>query len=565
MRTNLVAVAPVANVPQANALLLNPAGSLMRLFERLKLRERLVRIRRGLRLPPESGEHKWAVVERQRLVGAVAAWAVPFGVALLLLLLRSTPTPVDGTRTNCRPAPPAPDPLDHVTEKADPPRPDPIPGDRFNVGLDVPRLAGLTADVNLPAEPPLPTLGSVIPTRSPLALPGIHPGRTPAGRKGALDNNRAGYTDLAVLRALRWLKTQQASDGSWPQTRPAMTAMALLAYLAYGETTSSPEFGATIERALRCLVEAQEGSGRFRGRDGNDYTQPIAAYALAEAYGMLHLPQLKAPAEKAIRVVIDGQNAVGGFSYNLMGPSDTRNDLTYTGWCVQALKAAKISALDAAGLEECMRKALDGVRRNYGQSGGYGGFGYTAPGGSGGAGLSGAGVLCLQFLGDTTSDEYRGGIAGLDKAVFVWENIPEDWSRSPLYYGYYITQARFQHGGESWRGWKDQFAPVLVRHQTVLAAAASGYTDDAGKVQDIGYWDSPSPSEQTGGNGRMMDTLLATLTLEVYYRYLPTFAVAAPKTAKPAAAEEPLVTVDLRSGQEARRQTSVSGSQKDRP
>ena len=549
MRTNLTALTPVADVPRADCkATLDPTAALLGLFERLSLRERLVRVAHGLRQPPDSGEHKWAVIERQRLIGGVAAWVVPVLLALLLSLVASPPRVADpGVRVPVRPPDPVP-PLDPIRKIEELPVPDVPPVD-MDMGVDVPSdslLEAISAPVTSEEPPDVHAAQTVSPMHLAISVGGPFGVRGPPGRWGKLKEEQAEFTDPAVLRALRWLKTQQESEGAWPQTRPAMTALATLAYLAYGQTTDSPEFGGTLERALRYLVDAQEENGRFRGRDGHDYTQPIAAYALAEAFGMLRLPQLKAPAEKAMQIVIDGQNAVGGFNYNLKGAADTRNDTTYTSWCVQALKAARIANLECQGLEACMQRAVDGVRRNFGAADGYGGFGYTGPDG-GGTALSGAGVLCLQFLGDTKSREYREGILGLDQAVFAWENIPAGWSRSPLYYGYYITQARFQHGGESWRGWKDQFARTLVNHQTTVAAADSGYVDDEGKARDIGYWDSPSPSELTGGNGRIMDTILSTLMLEVYYRYLPTFGVT-PTTPKSEPVGEPLVTVDVRFG-----------------
>jgi hypothetical protein len=354
-------------------------------------------------------------------------------------------------------------------------------------------------------------------------LRGVYGARNPGNRGSALASGGGGQgTEGAVLRALRWLKTKQETDGAWPQTKPAMTSLAILAYLAHAETPTSDEFGGTVENALRFLVGCQDGGGLFKGRDGNNYTQPIAAYALSEAYGMTKVPEIKYAAEKAIEVVIKGQNAFGGFNYNLVGAGDTRNDTTYTSWCVQALKAAKMAGLSNPGLDACMQKAVAGVRKNYGEKDGYGGFGYTEPGGGGGTGLSGAGVLCLQFLGDTKSKEYTGGIAGLANATFDWA---APFGGSPLYYWYYITQARFQHGGDSWSAWNKQFSPTLVKNQQILLKEQSGYVDHKGLPHAIGWWDSPSKAEHhdQGTGGQIMDTILCTLMLEVYYRYLPTF------------------------------------------
>lgn len=513
----------VPPVEEATQVELNPEQALLGLFNNLTLREKFAKIRFGLKQPKDSGAYKWAMIECQRLASPVAAVVVPVIAMLILAVFGAMSGPASrNIQVQIKEPEKAPE-LEEIKEIVEPP-PE-LPDVEVDFNQDV------VADVPSPAPPtdfsPQPVeIDAVAITKSPVVLRGIYANRNPGSRGTALAVHGAGFTDVAVMRALRWLKTQQESDGSWPQTRPAMTALAILAYLAHGDTPASEEFGVTVERAIRFLVDSLQGDGHFKGRDGHDYTQPIGAYALSEAYGMTKVPDLKYAAEKAIEVVIKGQNGIGGFNYNLTGPAETRNDTTYTSWCVQALKAAKMAGLDNPGLEACMQKAIGGVRANYGEKDGYGGFGYTGPGGSGGKGLSGAGVLCLQFLGDTKSKEYNGGIAGLENMTFDWAN-PE--GGSPVYYWYYVTQARFQHGGDSWNGWNKQFSPTLVKNQQVIAKEQSGYVDHKGVPRATGYWDSPAKSEHTGGNGRIMDTILCTLMLEVYYRYLPTFKTVEPE------------------------------------
>ncbi|MFU8781398.1 MAG: prenyltransferase/squalene oxidase repeat-containing protein, partial [Kiritimatiellia bacterium] len=279
------------------------------------------------------------------------------------------------------------------------------------------------------------------------------------------------------------------------------------------------EFGTVVEKAIRFLVSAQEPNGHFRGRDGHDYTQPIAAYALAEAYGMTKVPMVKEAAIKAIRTVATGQNPTGSFNYNLK-PSD-RDDLSYAAWCVQALKAATIAGLekDVPEIKLAMQRSIAGVKGHFRASGDAGVFGYSR-GGGGRPGLTGAGVLCLQFLGDAKSNEVRRGLAGLASYPFDWENPA---AGSIVYYWYYNTQAYFQEGGKMWDDWNAQFSRPLAAVQNVISKEASGYVDHKGVPHEIGFWVSPAPREHTGGNGEVMDTILCTLMLEVYYRYLPTF------------------------------------------
>ena len=152
-----------------------------------------------------------------------------------------------------------------------------------------------------------------------------------------------------------------------------------------------------------------------------------------------------------------------------------------------------------------MKKAVSGVTKM--SDSGKGGFGYsnTGPGrGAGATGLTGAGVLSMQFLGAAKAKETR---AGLD---WMQAKRPElNWSNSnfkEVYYWYYDTQARFHAGGQTWKSWNGTFSPRLVEAQTIEEGAGID-----GK--DIGYWDVTTP---TGHGYRIMTTTLCTLMLEVY-------------------------------------------------
>jgi hypothetical protein len=343
-----------------------------------------------------------------------------------------------------------------------------------------------------------------------------HPPRGPKGTNGPVGITEY-PTERAVLLSLRWLQHNQNSNGSWNgSAAPAMTAMALLAFLGHGETPKSPEFGTTVYKAIRWLIDNQDATGHFKGKDGNDYSQPIAAYALCEAYAMTQHPDLKEPASMAISAVVNGQQASGGFNYGL-SVSTMRNDTSYAGWCLQALKAAKVAKLEGEvpGITAALKRGVAGLRLNADPSGG---FGYDRPGRTG---LSGVGVLGLQLLGASRSAEVASTMKFLEACTFKFD-APEKQpyaGSSPLYYWYYITQAKFHHDRETFLAWNRQFSTELCRRQIVEKVLGTAGKD--GKPAEIGHWQSPSKSEHSGGV--VQDTALCTLMLEVYYRYLPSY------------------------------------------
>jgi hypothetical protein len=108
--------------------------------------------------------------------------------------------------------------------------------------------------------------------------------------------------------------------------------------------------------------------------------------------------------------------------------------------------------------------------------------------------------VCRQFLGVGGP-----GPASSEAADFLLAHSP---NRDPynLYYWYYGTLAMYQHGGDAWTRWNAE-----VRDQVVRRQINSGHK--------AGSWDPDDSIYGTKG-GRIYCTALATLTLEVYYRFL---------------------------------------------
>jgi hypothetical protein len=360
---------------------------------------------------------------------------------------------------------------------------------------------------------------NIQPTDSPLIMSGLFAGRSANGRSRNLKRYGGKHgeaTEKAVLRALEWLRKNQKPDGSWKSDRPVgITGLGLLTFLAHGETPSSEKYGVTVEKAMKYLVDKQDDKGYF-DTSGHMYTHGIATYAISEAYALTQIPSLKPALESGIAVIVEGMNikkvakkgslrpvvgvdtpsgkiSAGSWNYKYSGD---RWDLSFAGWQVQALKAAKLAGSKNEKLKQTLDIATNGVK--HWQNENTGKFGYASVG-SGSRAMTSVGTLCLQLLGHGKSPEVQKGMTVLEPATCDFEKA----GGRAFYDWYYLTQAKFHSGGDVFKQWNNRFAPAYVEAQE----ADGHWTSAQGKVT----------------HGKAYSTTLAALTLMVYYRNLPTF------------------------------------------
>ncbi len=316
----------------------------------------------------------------------------------------------------------------------------------------------------------------------------------------------------AVLKALRWLKTTQAEDGSWGETNKAgMTGLALLAYLGHCETPASEEFGESCMKGIVYLVDlAMKNNGKMASNFTENswcYEHSIAAYALGEAAtfckeAKIEIPSLNEMTAQAGQFIIDNQNKNGGWAYMYV-KVDGHTDVSVSGWQIQALKACSHTNLKFTGMQSCIGKALDYLTTCQADHGGFGYTGQTPAGGRTYFTLTGVGMLCNQMWGRGNRNEVR------KAAKYVMENSKFDYTSedSDLYAHYYESQAMIYRGGEEWKTYND-----MVRDQLLNNQDADGSWKEPGMGGDFAG----------EGQGKTYRTCLATLMLEVYYRFLNT-------------------------------------------
>ena len=502
----------------------------------------------GLSKPRSSPEYKLARVELQRMIAPLAAILLPtLGVGVLIVVTAVTGQNKQTIQVDIASA------QDDDTELVDEPEPEEEieeqtpPEEPLDITVDMPNVN--VNDVVTPQATPQNEPVTVKPAaqdtvaliKSPVTMKSMTGSRTPGsiGRM-TVGGNLYGdpNTEAAVLKALRWLKKTQKPNGSWSPAPISNTGLAILAYLAHGETPSSKEFGPTVEKALQFLIESitmnKAGEPTFKGTDGNEYATLIATYALCEAYGMTRNPNTKIVAMQTLQRIVNNQSPTGGWDYKLNKKS-TRDDMSYAGWALQALKAGKMAGMHPNGLDECIKRAVKCLKtRNFKN----GGFNYTAGGNP--TGLTATGCLAMQLLGYMNEPEVKAALETMRpwvpsftgvKGKKLSEALP---THNPQYYCYYAAQCKYQAGmcqgatAANVKSWQDWNVAMKALYPTKIITLPETIPGPDGKPRKIGYWKMIA-EETCASGGDTMSTCLCALQLMVYYRYLPTTQTKAAK------------------------------------
>jgi hypothetical protein len=322
-------------------------------------------------------------------------------------------------------------------------------------------------------------------------------------------------SEKAVALALRWLAAHQMPDGGWSfdhaaapkchgqcrnsgsmdEARNAATGLALLPFLGAGQTHKTGNYRETVRQGLYFLVNRMKvgrQGGSLLEDGGRMYSHGICSITLCESYAMTHDKGLYAPAQQSIYFICYAQDPVGGgWRY---APRQ-RGDTSIVGWQVMALKSGHMAYLRIPPIT--VKKAyqfLDTVQAKDGAQ-----YGYTDPAPDRPA-TTAVGLLCRMYLG------WKQDNPALGRGVrWISDQGP---SQSDMYYNYYATQVMRHWEGELWYKWNS-----VMRDQLVNSQSKNGH--------ETGSWYRGDRHGDRGG--RLYETAMATMILEVYYRYLPIY------------------------------------------
>ena len=213
-----------------------------------------------------------------------------------------------------------------------------------------------------------------------------------------------------VDRALAWLATQQAPDGSFrtmTQGQPAITGLCVLAYLSRGHQPGFGPYGAQMDRAIDFVISCQKPDGLFsyeapddstgfngrmgrgglpRGATAGTYNHAIAGLMLGEVFGHAdaqRTKEIKKAMDKALQFTRALQTRPkaapedqGGWRYLRVQFNGADSDLSVTGWHLMFLRSARNAEFNVP--QKYIDDAMSFVHRCWVEDDGL--FHYTAQG-----------------------------------------------------------------------------------------------------------------------------------------------------------------------------------------
>jgi hypothetical protein len=312
-----------------------------------------------------------------------------------------------------------------------------------------------------------------------------------------------------ITGGLDWLAFQQHRQGHWnAQGRypTAMTALAGMAMLCEGSTTTEGNYAENIRRAVSFITQRSRPNGLIGDVDDDRYTY-------GHGFAMLFLSEVLGEEEDVDRrreivdvltraVVFTGQaqTPAGGWGYvsakDLASGGFDEGSTTITQ--VQGLRGARNAGIPVPA--EVIEKA---VKYIHDCTTSTGGVQYSSKGGGERPAITAAAIACLYNAGEY-DDKY------VPKMLKYCREQLDPLSRDSFghwhYAHFYYAQVQYRAGGETWSEYREAIEKRILREATETSIGdAKGY-----------YW-------QQGYVGPVYTTALNLIILQLENSYLPIY------------------------------------------
>ncbi|MEX2318006.1 MAG: prenyltransferase/squalene oxidase repeat-containing protein [Pirellulales bacterium] len=336
----------------------------------------------------------------------------------------------------------------------------------------------------------------------------------------------------SVERALAHLASRQLPDGSFAAKtsgQPAITSLAVMAFLSAGYTPGEGRYGKQLDRAIDFALSCQREDGLFsfektiqpvnqwgEATHCATYNHAITGLMLGEVLGQTSADRAKR-IRPAIDVAIDYARRlqerrkrfpidVGGLRYirdTPPAPNGGDSDLSITAWYLMFMRSAKNAGFEVP--RKYVDEMLEFVRSCYQPGSGAFIYAHYTNGRYISRGMTGAGVLSLFLSGRYDTGIEQGAGRWILSQPFRPYGGHYNGNTADRYHysAYYCSLASLQLGGRYWEQFYPNLAEVLIENQRA-----------------DGSW----PSEKDDADfGSCYSTSLAVLTLTPPYQLLPIY------------------------------------------
>jgi hypothetical protein len=309
----------------------------------------------------------------------------------------------------------------------------------------------------------------------------------------------------SVDRGLNWLAAQQGDDGRFPgmeSAQPAITSLAVMAFLSRGHLPDQGPYGARISNAIDFVLDTQHRRGYFsllpvappahhlKPSQTVTYNHAIAGFMLGEVYGMTSGERSRRIEEALTRALIfhrevqtrqkQVESDIGGWRYGYPESPNASSDMSVTGWALMFLRSARNAEFNIP--KQYFDEGLDYVERCYAANAApaeleKGVFRYrplaSQPNDPPNTTLANtASAMLTLILGGR--HEHPGVVSGV--RWFRTRDYPRPWEAGYFYLStYYSSQAMAQVGGETWNQLFPQIAMSLMAEQSAQGAWPAGH------------------------------------------------------------------------------------------
>jgi hypothetical protein len=299
-----------------------------------------------------------------------------------------------------------------------------------------------------------------------------------AGATPAWAGHKDPKVQAVIKNGLEWVANSQSRLGHWSAAEgrypTAMTALAGIALLGEGSTTTQGKYAQNIRRAVDYLVSRSRTNGLIGdpGRDdrytyGHGYSMLFLSQVLGEEEDIDRRETLVEVLTKAVQFTGEAQTAAGGWGYVSAKDGNDFDEGSTTITQVQGLRGCRNAGI--AVPKEIIDKAIKYIRNCTLSDGGVQ---YSSKGGGGRPAITAAAIACLFNAGDYDS-EYVPKL--MDYCNRNLSNISNEGFGHWHYAHYYYSQVKYREGGKDWEEYRDKVFARLVAEASSNGSWNQGY------------------------------------------------------------------------------------------